>query len=138
MRVSLRQKNLEITPALNSYIETKILKPLRRLLGTREKSELPILELEVGRSTFHHQKGKVYYVSAIFSFGGKAVQARGEAEDIHQACDLLEEELKKEIVGYQSKSRALDKRVARKIKKDLRLDPAARMYRKGRIRDEGN
>lgn len=138
MRVSIRQKNLEITPALNSYIETKILKPIRRLLKSHQNSELSLLELEVGRSSLHHQKGKVYYVSAALSFDGKTIQAKSEAEDIRRACDLLEEELKKEMVNYQSKSRALNKRAARRVKKDLRLDSAARFYRKGRILDEGN
>lgn len=138
MRVAIRQKNLEITPALNNYIETKILRPLRRLLESRKNSELPTLEIEIGRSTRHHQKGNIYYVSATLSLAGKTIQAKSDAEDIYRACDFLAKELKKEFISYKSKSRALDKRGARKVKKDLRLDPAARMYRKGRILNEGS
>ena len=138
MRVSIRQKNLEITSALNNYIETKILKPMRRLLAARQNSELPILELEVGRSTLRHKKGRVYYLSGTLSFDGRIVQAKSEAEDIYQACDFLGTELRKEVVNSQDKSRALAKRKARKVKKDLRLDTAARMYRKGRVLNEGD
>lgn len=138
MRVTIRQKNLEITPALNVYLETKLLKPLRRLLKSSLDKELPILELEFGRNTRHHHKGKVYHAEANLSLGGKLLRAEVDGEDIRAACDLLEEELERQILTYKDKTRALHKRGARRAKKDIRLDSGARMYRKGRIRDEGN
>ena len=47
-------------------------------------------------------------------------------------------ELEREILAYKSRLRALEKRGARRLKKDMRLDPAARFYRKGRMREEGD
>lgn len=138
MRVTIRQKNLEITPALNVYLETKLLKPLRRLLKSSLGKELPILELEFGRASFHHHKGKVYHAEANLSLGGKLLRAEVDGEDIRAACDLLEEELERQILTYKDKTLALHKRNARRAKKDIRLDRAARMYRKGRILNEGN
>ncbi len=138
MRVTIRQNNLEVTPALGVYIEAKLLKPLRRLLKSHPSQELPILDLEFGRTTRHHLKGKVYHAEATLSLDGKVLRAEVDEEDIRAACDLLEEELKKEVLSYKNKTIALHKREARRVKKDLRLDPAARMYRQGRIRDEGN
>lgn len=138
MRITIRQNNLEITPALNIYIETKLLKPLRRLLKSHPGRELPILDLEFGRATRHHHKGKIYHAEATLSLDGKVLRAEVDEENIRAACDLLEEELKKEVLNYKNKIFALHKREARRVKKDLRLDPVARMYRQGRIRDEGN
>lgn len=138
MRVTIYQKNLAITPALNIYIEIKLLKPLRRLLKSYLGKELPILALEFGRATRHHHKGKVYHAEATLALGKKVLRAEVDEENIRAACDLLAAELKKEILNYKNKTFALHKKETRRVKKDLRFDPAARMYRQGRIRDEGN
>lgn len=137
MRVTIRQKNLEITPALRIYIESKVLKPIHRLLKDVEGKELPVLTIEVGRTTRHHRKGAVYHTAAGFSFNGTILHAEAEDEDIRAACDLLEEELEREILTYKGRTITLQKRGARRAKKETRLHPSARFFRKGRIRDEG-
>lgn len=150
MRVTIRQKNLEITPALSIYIETKLLQPLHRLLKSNLGKELPILELEFGRATRHHRKGKIYHAEANLSLNGKFLRAEVDGEDIRATCDLLEEELERQILTYKTRMQALYKRGARRAKKDLRFDSAARFSieraslrsasgrAKGRIIDEGN
>ncbi len=138
MRVTIRKKNLEITPALAIYIETKLLKPIRKLLKVSVADDLPILDLEVGRTTKHHKKGAVYHVEANLSLGKIFFRAETDDADVYAACDIVEKELERELSSFKEKKVAVAKRAARKIKKDLRFDPAARLYRKGRIRDEGN
>lgn len=138
MRVTLRQKNIEITPALRVYIESKILKPVARLMKTAAAGDLPVLDLEFGRSTRHHKKGKVYHAAASLSMGKILLRAEVDDEDIRAACDFLGEELEREISRLRSRKRARDLREDRRNKKNIRLDPGARTYRKGRIRDEGN
>lgn len=138
MRVSIRQKNLEITPALRNYLETKIVASVEKLLAGGTAAALPILDIEVSRTTLHHRKGMVYRVSVNLTWGGRTLHAVEEHEDPRGACDVVEEEIKGEIKKQKSRAFSLEKRGARRAKKDLRLDPAARMYRKGRIRDEGN
>lgn len=99
---------------------------------------LPILDLEFGRSTRHHKKGKVYHAEASLALNGALLRAEVDDEDIRAACDLLAEELEREIVTYRSRARARERRGSRIAKKELRYAPAARLYRKGRIRNEGN
>lgn len=125
MRVTIRQKNLEITPALREYIEMKVLKPLRRLIKPMLRSELPILDLEFSRTTLHHRKGKVYYAEANLSLGKKMLRVSVEDEDIRAACDLLEEELKRIIMDLKNRTQSLEKRRARRIKEELRFSKAA-------------
>lgn len=148
MRITIRSKNLVITPALRIYIEQKILKPVGKLLGARGNSppaegglrgisDLPILDLEFSRTTRHHRKGRIYYAEANLSVGKRRLRASAEAEDIRSACDLLEEELERGIKRFKGRAVALERRGARRAKKDLRLDSAARLYRKGRMREEG-
>lgn len=137
MRVVVRRKNLEITPALSVYIDTKIVRPTRKLLARIQSDALPLLDIEVARTTRHHRKGNVFYAEANLSLGSNVFRAEAEAEDIHAACDLLEDELKREISKFKTKAETLAKRQGRKIKKEVRLDKSARFYRKGRIKEEG-
>ena len=137
MRVTIRQKDLKITPVLTRYIEQKVLKPVRRLLKEGISSEPLILDLEFGRTTSHHRKGRVFRAEASLIIGKKMLRAEAEAEDIHASCDLLEAELVREINGFKGKRLAQDRREGRTVKKELRYHPSARFYRKGRILNEG-
>lgn len=138
MRITIRQKNLIITLPLRVYIESKILKPISRILGAVEGKGLPILDLEFSRTTRHHNKGKVFKASANLTIGGRLFRSEVEDEDIRSCCDLLKEELEREIVKFKSRFTSKNRRTARKFKKDFKFSRAARLYRTGRIRNEGN
>jgi ribosomal subunit interface protein len=138
MRVTIHQKDLEITPSLREYIETKIKKSLKPLLRHGDDSfGTPTLDLEFSRTTRHHRKGMVYYAEANVTLGKEVLRVSATAPDIRAASDALESELRRGVIGYQTKKKSVDVRKARSIKKDIRLDPAARLRRKGRIREEG-
>ena len=137
MRVTIRQKNLDITPALHVYIDSKVLKPVRRLLQYTKDSALPVLDLEFERSTMHHKKGKVFRAEATLTLNGRRIRAAVGDEDIRACCDRLKEELERGILNYKSKKTAISRRVARSVKKSLRLDPLARKSRGARDREEG-
>lgn len=138
MRVSLRQKNIEITPPLAEYIDRTLIKRIEKLLTESAEKELPILDIEIARTTEHHKKGNVFRASASLSLGSARLYCSADHENTRAACDVLEKELEQEIKKFKGKRAALDKRRARSIKKDIRFDPAARRFRKGRIRNEGN
>lgn len=137
MRITIRQKNLEITPALATYVESKVVKPVRRLLKWVSEKELPILDLELGRSTRHHQKGKVYQARASLALDGKLLRAEVDDVDIRTALDLLQEELEREILSYKNRLTALARRGSRQAKRLLRFAPAARFREPKRVREEG-
>lgn len=138
MRITIRQKNIEITPAVREYIDKKIVGTVRKLLAGAAGRDLPVLDIEVSRNTKHHRKGKVFQADASLSVGKTLIRAEAEDVDVHSACDLLESELRREITTFKSRRRALAFRGARVAKKDIRFDSAARMFRQGRIRNEGN
>lgn len=138
MRVTIRQKNLTLTPALTHYVEDKLLRPLRRRLKENISEKLPILDLELGRISRHHRKGKVYKATANLSIGRKLLHVEVEDSDIRTACLSLEQGLDQEIRTYKGRRDALARRHSRAAKKELRYHSAARLYRKGRIRREGN
>lgn len=137
MRVTIRQKNLKITPALTAYIDQKILRPVRRLLKDNSAGDLPILDLEFSRTTLHHRKGKIFNAEANLTLGKKVLHAEADEENIRQACDLLAEELEQEIRSFKGKRLSQSKREGRAMKKEITIHPSAQFNRKGRNRNEG-
>lgn len=130
MRVTIHQKDLEITPPLASYIEAKVSKPITTLLKGMTKQEFPILDLEFSRNTRHHHKGRVYHAEANLSLGKTFFRASVEDEDIRAACDLLEAALSREIRSFQNRARTLARKGSRRAKADVQFDPAARLNTK--------
>lgn len=120
MRVTLRHKDIEISPSLRRYLDAKIVRPVERLLKRAGPEDAVTLDIEVERTTRHHRKGQVYRVEANITLGKKMIRAEATDADPRAACDLLEEELKREILTYKSKSRALLHRRARRAKGELR------------------
>ena len=138
MRVTVRKKNLEMTPPLQIYIEQKIIAPMRKLLKGIELSDLPILDIEVERTTRHHRKGRVYRAGANLTLGKILIRAEAEDEDVRAACDGVEGELKREVLVYKERARALLTRRARRAKNDLRLARSAVKPHARREWHEGN
>ncbi len=137
MKITIRQKDLEITPTLAEYIDKKVVQPVRKFLKRNASTDLPVLDIEVGRTTKHHHKGNVFRASATLSIGKRVIRADATDADIHAACDQLENELKREIDTFKSKASAVQKRASRAIKQQVRYAKAARIKQKGRIREEG-
>jgi ribosome-associated translation inhibitor RaiA len=60
-----------------------------------------------------------------------------QREDLKLAICEVKDELQRELKQYKEKLAAQTKRRARVLKKELKLAPQARFYKKGRIREEG-
>lgn len=136
MRITIRQKDVEITDALREYIARKIVQPAERLLKRAGPDDMPILDIEIARTTRHHHKGTIYRASATLTLGKAILRAGAEDEDAHAACDAIEEELKREILTHKEKSRAMVKRGARKAKRESRYTEIARIPDGSRVREE--
>ena len=130
--------NLSITPSLRHYVDEKLVASVERLLGRHPDYQAATLDLELIHGTRHHRKGKVWEAIANLRLPGKqSWHHRVFGEDIHAAIDELEVTLKRELTKVKERSRSRELRGARRAKKDLHLTRAARLYRKGRIREEG-
>lgn len=138
MRVNIRQKNIEVTQALREYIEEKIIRVAEKFLQKQSSTDLPILDVEVERTTAHHRKGEIYRVAIRLCAGTQCFHANAQDIDVRAACDRVEEDLCRELYGKKNRITAMFRRGARVFKKNMRFDPAARFWRKGRILDEGD
>lgn len=134
--MNIRQKDIAMTDALREYLDMKIVRPVEKLLTRAGPDDAAMLDIEMARTTRHHRKGQVYRMAAAISLGKKILRAEATDEDPRAACDILENELKREILTHKEKSRALTKRSARKAKRAARYAFAARTREGSRVREE--
>lgn len=92
--------NLELTPAIREYIETKIGSLNRFLKRFEAESEIKIF-VEIARTTRHHKSGNVFCAEASFSIGKKLLRAEHSDWDIRVAIDKVKDKLQQEIKKYK-------------------------------------
>ncbi|OHA08894.1 MAG: ribosomal subunit interface protein [Candidatus Sungbacteria bacterium RIFCSPLOWO2_01_FULL_60_25] len=137
MQLAIKGVNVSLTPSLRRYVEEKLVRSVTRIFARDPGWEATTLELELICETHHHKKGMIWKAVANLKLPGKRFRHDAEAEDIHAAVDGLEDILKREFTKYKERSRSRLLRGARQAKKSIHLDRSARLFRKGRIREEG-
>ena len=137
MKLMVKGVDLTITPSLRRYVDEKLVRTLDKLLRRHPAYESGAIELELIHGTRHHKKGLVWEAVMNLALPGKHIWKRAFGEDIHSAIDDLEDHLKRELTKYKERSRSRELRGARQAKKELHFARSARLYRKGRIRQEG-
>lgn len=135
MKINIKATNLKLTLTLREYIEEKIgglEKFVHRIKAkSSSKKGKPPIEawVEVGRTTYHHHKGRIFRAECQIKFPGKSIRAESTRKNIHLAIDEVKEELQREIRRYTEKKDSKYKRTARRIKRLLKLSPLARFRR---------
>jgi ribosomal subunit interface protein len=148
MKIVIRTKNLKLNRTLRQYIREKInsLEKFLKIFQDKEKyfngyfgKGKPGVEawVEIGKTTQHHQKGSHFRTEIQMRLPGKSIRSTAKREDLRLAIDEVKDELQRQLKQYKNKLEALTKRRQRILKKEFRLSPRARFYRKGRIREEG-
>lgn len=99
MKITIQAPNLELTPALNQYIEEKI-GGLEKFLKKFHPEDV-LARVDVGRSTRHHLHGKVYHVDVNLLLPGGTIRAAHDDEDIRKAINAVKEKLKREIEKFK-------------------------------------
>ncbi len=102
MKISIKSTNLDLTPSLKTYIDTKI-RDLEKLVKKFDSDGVVNLRLEVGRTTKHHHKGEVFMAEGTLNLPGKILRASEYANDIRRAIDVLKHTLHLEIEKYKTK-----------------------------------
>lgn len=136
MKLAIKGINVSLTPSLRRYVEEKLVRSVTRIFARDPGWEATTLELELICETHHHKRGMIWRAVANAKLPGKQFRHNAEAEDIHAAVDGLEDILKREFTKYKERSRSRLLRGARRAKKTMRFDRSARLFRKGRMREE--
>lgn len=119
MRINIKTTNIELTTALSAYVEEK-LRSVEKF-AMPHKSETLTAEVEIGKTTKHHQSGDVFCAEVNLLVRGKYFRATSEKDDLYAAIDDMRNELVRELTSYKEKSRTLVRRGAGIIKDMLRF-----------------
>ncbi len=116
MRINIKTKNFSLTPSIETYLREK-LDSLDKILPYNDSI---FADVELARTTRHHQKGDIFRAEVNLTISGKLIRSVAEQWDLRVAIDRVRDELGRKITSNKEKSASLYKRGARMLKKLLR------------------
>ncbi len=137
MKLTVKGLNFTVTPSLRQYVDDKLILQVKKLLEGHSAYQAATLEVELVYGGRHHKKGDIWEAMVNLQLPQKHLWHKVSSSDIHTAIDDLENILKQELKKYKERLRSRLLRGARRAKKELHLSRSARLFRKGRIREEG-
>ncbi|MDI6591751.1 MAG: ribosome-associated translation inhibitor RaiA [Patescibacteria group bacterium] len=152
MKIVIKTKNVKLNPTLREWIQMELdsLEKFSKILQNKEEyfnhffgKGKPRVEawVEIGKESLHHKKGPVFWVECQMRFPKRSLRATAQSENLKAAITEVKDELQRQLKQYKekvlTKTSALTKRRVRVLKKELKLAPQARFWRKGRLREEG-
>lgn len=110
---------MQLTSAIESYIDEKIAS-IEKFAIPHDEEDL-FVEVEVGKTTNHHEHGDVFRAEANVHVRGKDFRATAEKSDLYAAIDAVKDELVRELNSYKGKERSLARKGAAMLKDLLRF-----------------
>lgn len=95
MDIKIKTTKMELTPAIEAAINEKI--------GGLDKYFGNIIgcEVEVGKTTNHHNKGDIFRAEVNLEVPKKVIRAEAETDDLYKALTEAKDKLKVEIIKYK-------------------------------------
>ncbi len=149
MKTTIKSPNIEIIESIRKYIEKKVdsfERPIERYLTKQEDIDKNPIESrkervesfwEIGTESSGIKKG-LFFCKVQITMPGKSrhLIAQAESGDMHDAIDQVKDMIMSQIVEVKEKPVSVKKRAARRVKRDLLIDPAAKNGEGDRVRDE--
>ncbi len=95
MQIIIKATNIELTDGLRSFIEEKI-GELEKFLENRTEAFV-----EIGKPSYHHQKGNVFYAECQIPLPGKGVRSEAQGKNLKGAIVEVKDELQRELKKYK-------------------------------------
>lgn len=123
MKITVKTKNLDLTPALSNYVAEKFMS-IKKFVSVLKENTLAGIKtladvvVEVQKETKHHRKGEIFWAKAWLSLPGKSLMASFKSDDLRKAIVGAKDELKMEIEKHKVKKIDKSRRKQRKAKAD--------------------
>lgn len=118
MEIKIKTTNFSLTPSIRDYLYEK-LNALDKFLPNDESI---FADVELAKTTRHHQKGDIFKAEVNLKVPGRLIRAVAEEWDLHTAIDAVKDKLQKEIKVNKEKNIYLYRRGARLLKRLLRRE----------------
>ncbi len=115
MNINIKATNMELTEAISAYVEKKV-RSLEKFIN--KSGDGAQVQVEVGKTTNHHNKGDIFRAEMNVSLSGNAYQFRAasETEDLYAAIDMARDDLERELTRFKGKRESLYRRGAKTLK----------------------
>jgi putative sigma-54 modulation protein len=121
MKINIRAKNLEITPAINDYVFKRVMSVEKFLGHLKEIVDAAEFNVEIEKTTQHHKEGDYFKAEVVAHVNGHNFNVKSEKEDLYQAIDDVKDELARVLESRKEKRVGLIRRGGAKLKNLLRL-----------------
>ena len=120
MQVDIKTKNIELTDTIRAYVQEKMdgLDEMTARFGDVVRAEV-----EVGKTTKHHNKGPLFRAEVHVQLPGKAVYAEELNYDLYIAINDAKKEAERQIRDFRDGLHDKQKRGGRDAKEDLHENP---------------
>ncbi len=102
MQLHIHSSGLQLTEAIKAAAEEKFGR-LNRLLTRFEKSDL-FIDIELSRTTHHHNKGKIFRAEINIPIGRQQIFSASECEDLYEAMDHCVDTAKRQLIKLKEKA----------------------------------
>ena len=144
MKINIKATKIKLTPSIYEFIEKKI-SPLEKFIrfannnyrSPSDKIKSPLkafVEIEKGT---HHKKGPFFRAECQLRFPSGTVRSEAISADLRTALDDVRADLQRQLKGQKAKMTAKFKRKSRVLKKEFKITPSARFYKRERNLEEG-
>lgn len=112
MNINLKATNISLSPAISEYVD-KRLKKVSKIVGPDPSVQC---DIELARTTDHHQKGEIFRAEIHIVGASKDIYASSEKEDLYAAIDDVRDEVLRELKTKKEKQISLIRRGGARMK----------------------
>jgi ribosomal subunit interface protein len=99
MNTNIKAGSIELTPAISDYVD----KRLKKVADLLENDPALKCDVELSRTTSHHNKGDIFRAEVHIVGSGKDIYVAREETDLYAAIDLVRDEVLREVKANKSK-----------------------------------
>jgi ribosomal subunit interface protein len=112
MNINIKTTNITLTPAISDYTN----KRLEKISSFLETDPAAICDVELARTTSHHNKGDIFKAEIHITGSAKNYFASSEMPDLYSAIDLVKDEILRELHVGKGKRISLIRRSGARVK----------------------
>ena len=114
---TIKATGMELTPAIEEHVRSRVAS-LEKYVD--EKDTSTNMDIEVGKTTEHHQSGEIFRAEFTIQFKGKTIRATSTNEDLYAAIDEVQSEASRMMSEHKSKKKTMFLQGAAQLKDMLK------------------
>ena len=112
MNINIKTTAISLTPAISGYTN-KRLEKVQTLLANDPSAKC---DIELGKTTEHHQKGEIFRAEIHIVGANKNIYASSEESDLYAAIDIVRDQVVLELTSEKGKRITVLRRGGAKVK----------------------